>query len=75
MFNAQRSTSNAQCENPLTAYARRAAKGAKHCKNVIKGLHCREQFLFDENYWGEVREEGIMPALPRNYYGGFEIFF
>jgi Fe(3+) dicitrate transport protein len=31
--------------------------------------------LFDENYWGEVREEGIMPALPRNYYGGFEIFF
>ncbi len=31
--------------------------------------------LFDENYWGEVREEGIMPALPRNYYGGFEVFF
>jgi Fe(3+) dicitrate transport protein len=31
--------------------------------------------LFDENYWGEVREEGIMTALPRNYYGGFEIFF
>jgi len=31
--------------------------------------------LFDEDYWGEVREEGIMPALPRNYYGGFEIFF
>jgi Fe(3+) dicitrate transport protein len=31
--------------------------------------------LFDESYWGEVREEGIMPALPRNYYGGFEIFF
>jgi Fe(3+) dicitrate transport protein len=30
--------------------------------------------LFDEDYWGEVREEGIMPALPRNYYGGFEIF-
>jgi hypothetical protein len=25
--------------------------------------------------WGEVREEGIMPALPRNYYGGFEFFF
>jgi Fe(3+) dicitrate transport protein len=31
--------------------------------------------LFDEDYWGEVREEGIMPALPRNYYGGFEFFF
>ena len=31
--------------------------------------------LFDESYWGEVREEGIMPALPRNYYGGFEFFF
>ena len=31
--------------------------------------------VFDESYWGEVREEGIMPALPRNYYGGFEIFF
>ena len=31
--------------------------------------------VFDESYWGEVREEGIMPALPRNYYGGFEFFF
>jgi Fe(3+) dicitrate transport protein len=31
--------------------------------------------IFDESYWGEVREEGIMPALPRNYYGGFEFFF
>jgi outer membrane receptor protein involved in Fe transport len=31
--------------------------------------------LFDEQYWGEVREEGIMPALPRNFYGGFEFFF
>ena len=31
--------------------------------------------VFNENYWGEVREEGIMPALPRNYYGGFEFFF
>ena len=31
--------------------------------------------LFNEQYWGEVREEGIMPALPRNYYGGFEFFF
>src|SRR6266850_2235128 len=31
--------------------------------------------VFDEDYWGEVREEGIMPALPRNYNGGFEFFF
>jgi Fe(3+) dicitrate transport protein len=31
--------------------------------------------LFDESYWGEVREEGIMTALPQNYYGGFEFFF
>ena len=31
--------------------------------------------VFNESYWGEVREEGIMPALPRNYYGGFELFF
>jgi hypothetical protein len=31
--------------------------------------------LFEEDYWGEVREEGIMPALPRNYYSGVEIFF
>jgi hypothetical protein len=30
--------------------------------------------LFDEDYWGEFRE-GIMTALPRNYYGGFEVFF
>ncbi len=31
--------------------------------------------VFNESYWGEVREEGIMPALPRNYYGGFEFLF
>jgi Fe(3+) dicitrate transport protein len=31
--------------------------------------------LFDEDYWGEVREEGIVPAYRRNYYGGFEVFF
>lgn len=31
--------------------------------------------VFDESYWGEVREEGIMTALPQNYYGGFEFFF
>jgi outer membrane receptor protein involved in Fe transport len=31
--------------------------------------------LFDEDYWGEVREEGIVPAYRRNYYGGVEFFF
>src|SRR5258708_38471812 len=31
--------------------------------------------VFDEDYWGEVREEGIMPALPRNYYGGLAVRF
>jgi Fe(3+) dicitrate transport protein len=31
--------------------------------------------LFDEDYWGEVRDEGIVPAYRRNYYGGVEIFF
>lgn len=31
--------------------------------------------LFDKDYWGEVREEGIVPAYRRNYYGGFEVFF
>ena len=31
--------------------------------------------LFNEDYWGEVRDEGIVPAYPRNYYGGVEFFF
>ena len=31
--------------------------------------------LFDEDYWAEVRDEGIVPAYRRNYYGGVEIFF
>ncbi len=31
--------------------------------------------LFNQDYWGEVRDEGIVPAYPRNYYGGFEVFF
>lgn len=31
--------------------------------------------LFDEDYWGEVREEGIVPAYRRNYSGGVEFFF
>jgi Fe(3+) dicitrate transport protein len=43
--------------------------------NGRAGVFAGIRNLFDENYWGEVREEGIMPALPRNYYGGFEFFF
>jgi Fe(3+) dicitrate transport protein len=39
------------------------------------GIFAGIRNLFDESYWGEVREEGIMTALPRNYYGGFEFFF
>ena len=35
----------------------------------------RYQNLFNEDYWGEVREEGIVPAYRRNYYGGVELFF
>jgi len=31
--------------------------------------------LFDEDYWAEIRDEGIVPAYRRNYYGGMEIFF
>ncbi len=31
--------------------------------------------LFDEDYWGEVRDEGIVPAYRRNYFGGIEVFF
>jgi Fe(3+) dicitrate transport protein len=31
--------------------------------------------LFDEDFWAEVREEGILPAYGRNYYGGVSIKF
>lgn len=31
--------------------------------------------LFDEDFWGEVRDEGILPAARRNYYGGVKIKF
>ena len=31
--------------------------------------------LFDEDYSAEVRDEGIVPAYRRNYYGGVEIFW
>ena len=31
--------------------------------------------LFDEDYWAEVRDEGIVPAYRRNYYAGVEFFW
>ena len=31
--------------------------------------------LFDEDFWAEVRDEGILPAYGRNYYGGIKIRF
>jgi Fe(3+) dicitrate transport protein len=31
--------------------------------------------LFDEDFWAEVRDEGIVPASRRNYYAGVEFFF
>lgn len=31
--------------------------------------------LFDEDFWGEVRDEGILPAYERNYYAGIKIRF
>jgi Fe(3+) dicitrate transport protein len=43
--------------------------------NGRAGVFAGIRNVFDEEYWGEVREEGIMTALPRNYYGGFEFFF
>jgi len=31
--------------------------------------------LFDEHFWKEVRDEGIVPTYRRNYYGGVSIKF
>ncbi len=31
--------------------------------------------VFDEDFWAEVRDEGILPAYGRNYYGGVKIRF
>ena len=43
------------------------------CKNV--GLFAGIHNLFDEDYYGEIRDEGIVPAYRRNYYGGVSIKF
>jgi Fe(3+) dicitrate transport protein len=31
--------------------------------------------VFDQDFWAEVRDEGIVPAYGRNYYGGVKIRF
>ena len=31
--------------------------------------------LFDEDFFAEIRDEGIVPAYRRNYYGGFSVKF
>ncbi len=31
--------------------------------------------LFDEDFYAEIRDEGIVPAYGRNYYGGFSVKF
>ena len=31
--------------------------------------------LFDEDFWSEIRDEGIAPAAERNYYGGVKVEF
>ena len=39
------------------------------------GVYAGIKNLFDEDYWAEIREEGIVPAYGRNYYGGVSIEF
>jgi Fe(3+) dicitrate transport protein len=39
------------------------------------GLFAGINNLFDEDFWAEVRDEGIVPAYRRNYYGGVSIKF
>ncbi len=38
---------------------------------VFAGIHN----LFNEDYYGEIRDEGIVPAYKRNYYGGVSFKF
>jgi len=39
------------------------------------GVYAGINNLFDEDFWAEVRDEGILPAYGRNYYGGIKIRF
>jgi outer membrane receptor protein involved in Fe transport len=44
------------------------------CKGRI-GVFAGINNLFDQDFWAEVRDEGILPAYRRNYYGGVSIKF
>jgi outer membrane receptor protein involved in Fe transport len=46
----------------------------KFCEGRI-GVFAGIKNLFDEDFWAEVRDEGIVPAYRRNYYGGVEFVF
>jgi len=44
-------------------------------RNGRVGVYAGINNLFDEDFWAEVRDEGILPAYGRNYYGGVKIRF
>lgn len=44
------------------------------CKGRV-GVFAGINNLFDEDFWAEVRDEGILPAYRRNYYGGVSLKF
>lgn len=46
----------------------------KFCKGRV-GVFAGINNLFDEDFWAEVRDEGILPAYRRNYYGGVSLKF
>ena len=39
------------------------------------GVFAGMKNLFDEDFYAEIRDEGIVPAYRRNYYGGFSVKF
>ena len=39
------------------------------------GVFAGVRNLFDEDFFAEIRDEGIVPAYRRNYYGGFSVKF
>ena len=47
------------------------AKFFKNRVGVIAGINN----LFDEDFYGEIRDEGIVPAYRRNFYGGLSFEF
>ncbi len=44
------------------------------CKGRV-GVFAGINNLFNEDFYAEIREEGIVPAYKRNYYGGFKVRF